>query len=79
MIASLRGTLLERGEGFVVVEAGGVGYQVHVTTGTLVSRPGPGDGSTRRVCHHAVTTTRGQWSEFIPISRSIFTRGSRRV
>jgi len=43
VIASLRGTLLERGDGFVVVEAGGVGYQVHVTTGTLVSLPAPGE------------------------------------
>jgi Holliday junction DNA helicase RuvA len=43
VIASLRGTLLERGDGFVVVEAGGVGYQVHVTTGTLVSLPAVGE------------------------------------
>ena len=43
MIASLRGTLLERGEGFVVVDAAGVGYQVHVTTGTLVSLPAVGE------------------------------------
>ena len=43
MIASIRGTLLERGEGFVVVEAGGVGYQVNVTTGTLVSLPAVGE------------------------------------
>jgi len=43
VIASIRGTLLERGDGFVVVEAGGVGYQVHVTTGTLVSLPGIGE------------------------------------
>jgi Holliday junction DNA helicase RuvA len=43
MIASLRGTLLERGDGFAVVEAGGVGYQVHVTTGTLVSLPALGE------------------------------------
>jgi Holliday junction DNA helicase RuvA len=43
MIASVRGTLLERGEGFVVVEAGGMGYQVHVTTGTLVSLPAVGE------------------------------------
>lgn len=43
MIASLRGTLLERGDGFVVVEAGGVGYQVHVTTATLVALPAVGD------------------------------------
>ena len=43
MIAALRGTLLERGDGFVVVEAGGVGYQVHVTTGTIVSLPAVGE------------------------------------
>jgi holliday junction DNA helicase RuvA len=43
MIASLRGTLLERGEGYVVVEAGGVGYQAHVTTGTLVALPAVGE------------------------------------
>ena len=43
MIASIRGTLLERGDGFAVVEAGGVGYQVHVTTGTLVSLPAVGE------------------------------------
>ena len=43
MIASVRGTLLELGEGFVVVEAGGMGYQVHVTTATLVSLPAVGE------------------------------------
>jgi Holliday junction DNA helicase RuvA len=43
VIASLRGALLERGDGFVVVEAAGVGYQVHVTTATLVSLPGAGE------------------------------------
>ena len=43
MIASIRGTLVERGDGFVVVEAGGVGYQVNVTTGTLVSLPAVGE------------------------------------
>jgi len=42
VIASVRGTLLERGDGFVVVEAGGVGYQVNVTTGTLVKLPAVG-------------------------------------
>jgi Holliday junction DNA helicase RuvA len=43
MIASLRGTLLERGDGFAVIEAGGVGYQVQVSTATLVSLPAVGD------------------------------------
>ena len=43
MIATIRGTLLERGDGFVVIEAGGVGYQVQVTSGTLVALPGVGE------------------------------------
>lgn len=42
MIASLRGTLLERGEGWCVVEAGGVGYLAHVSTPTLATLPEPG-------------------------------------
>ena len=42
MIASLRGTLLERGEGWCVIEAGGVGYHVHVSTQTLAALPPEG-------------------------------------
>ena len=42
MIASLRGTLLERGEGWCVVEAGGVGYHVHVSSQTLAALPATG-------------------------------------
>jgi Holliday junction DNA helicase RuvA len=42
MIASLRGTLLDRGDGWCVVEAGGVGYHVHVSTQTLAALPPEG-------------------------------------
>lgn len=42
MIASLRGTLLERGEGWCVIEAGGVGYLVQVSSHTLAALPAPG-------------------------------------
>ena len=42
MISSIRGELLERGDGFVVLEAGGVGYHVHVSTPTLAALPAPG-------------------------------------
>lgn len=42
MIASVRGTLLERGDGFVVVEVGGVGYHVHVSTHTQAALPSIG-------------------------------------
>jgi len=51
MIASVRGAVLERGDGFVVIEAGGVGYQVHVTTGTLVSLPAVGEQATLHTRH----------------------------
>jgi Holliday junction DNA helicase RuvA len=43
MIASVRGTLLERGEGFAVVEAGGLGYLLQVSAATLASLPAVGD------------------------------------
>ena len=43
MIASLRGALLERGDGFCVIEAAGVGYMVQVSTATLVALPAPGE------------------------------------
>jgi Holliday junction DNA helicase RuvA len=39
VIASLRGVLLERTEGACVLEAGGVGYHVHVSTHTLAALP----------------------------------------
>jgi Holliday junction DNA helicase RuvA len=42
VIASLRGTLLERGEGWCVLEAGGVGYHVHVSAQTLAALPAEG-------------------------------------
>jgi Holliday junction DNA helicase RuvA len=43
MIASLRGTLAGQEGGQCVVEAGGVGYLVHVSTHTAQSLPGPGE------------------------------------
>jgi len=42
VIASLRGTLLERGDGWCVLEAGGVGYLVQVSSHTLAGLPAPG-------------------------------------
>ncbi len=42
MIASVRGRLLERNEGGVVVEAAGVGYHVHVSSHTLAALPAEG-------------------------------------
>lgn len=51
MIASIRGTVLERGDGFVVIEAGGVGYQVNVTTATLVAMPAVDEQATLLTRH----------------------------
>ena len=40
MIARLRGEVLERGDGIVVVDVGGVGYLVHLPTSTRVPARG---------------------------------------
>ena len=42
MIASVRGTVLVRRAGEVVLEAGGVGYRLAVSSGTLASVPAAG-------------------------------------
>jgi len=46
MIASLRGTVLVRRPGEVVLEAGGVGYRLAVSSGTLASMPAAGQEAT---------------------------------
>lgn len=43
MIASLRGTLQYKGETSIVLDVGGVGYEVHITTGGFLALP-PLDG-----------------------------------
>ena len=42
MIAKLRGTLDSVGDGWAVVDVGGVGYQVYCSSGTLGELPPPG-------------------------------------
>lgn len=42
MIASVRGIVLEKTDSVCVVEAGGVGYELHVSTPTLAGLPGVG-------------------------------------
>jgi Holliday junction DNA helicase RuvA len=53
MIARLRGVLIERSADSVVVECGGVGYDVGVSLATLTSLPEPGSEVTLRVFTHA--------------------------
>jgi Holliday junction DNA helicase RuvA len=43
MIVRLRGTLLEAGEGRMVVDCGGVGYEAHVPESVLSQSPGLGE------------------------------------
>jgi Holliday junction DNA helicase RuvA len=42
MIASVRGTLLELGDGTIIVEAAGVGYELHISMATRAALPAPG-------------------------------------
>ncbi len=51
MIASVRGIVLERGDGWCVIEAGGVGYLVQVSAQTLASLPPTGAEATLRTRH----------------------------
>lgn len=43
MISSLRGKLLQKGRNEIVIEAGGVGYQVFISSSASASLPGVGD------------------------------------
>jgi holliday junction DNA helicase RuvA len=52
MIGSLRGTLIDRGIGEVLVEVGGIGYRVTVTPGTSVDLGELGDIVFVHVHHH---------------------------
>lgn len=52
MIGSLRGTLLERGDGEILVEVAGVGYRVAVAPATTIAVGEVGDGVFVHVHHH---------------------------
>ncbi len=53
MIARLRGILLERAADSVVIDAGGVGYRVRVSSQTLAELPAAGDVELRTHLHVA--------------------------
>jgi len=53
MIARLRGTLVDKEPGAVVVECAGVGYDVGVSNATFAALPEVGDEVTLRVFTHA--------------------------
>lgn len=52
MIGRLRGTLVEQDDSSVIIECGGVGYEVQVSTHTLIALPPVGEEVTLRVFTH---------------------------
>ena len=46
MIGKLRGVIDSYGEDHVILDVGGVGYQVHCSARTLQSLPSPGEAAT---------------------------------
>ena len=49
MIGKLKGLIDSYGEDFVILDVGGVGYQVHCSARTLQGLPSPGAGSACKV------------------------------
>jgi Holliday junction DNA helicase RuvA len=72
MIARLRGTVIERGGDGVVVECGGVGYDVTVPTSTLIALPEPGAEVTLRIFTHATENRLALYGFATTEERSIF-------
>jgi Holliday junction DNA helicase RuvA len=50
VIARLTGTVLEKGEGEAILDVGGVGYRVHLSSASLAALPPRGERATVR-CH----------------------------
>lgn len=64
MIASIRGTLLEKSPATVLVEAGGIGYELSITLATFERLP-PTGSECRLFVHHAVREDDEQLFGFI--------------
>jgi Holliday junction DNA helicase RuvA len=52
MIGKLKGTVESYGEDYIILDVGGVGYQVHCSARTLQSLPGPGEAATLSIETH---------------------------
>jgi Holliday junction DNA helicase RuvA len=74
VIARLRGTLIERGEDFVVVECGGVGYEVTVSVPTLAQLPELGTEVVLRVFTHALESKITLYGFVAATERELFDR-----
>ncbi len=49
MIGKLRGVVDSYGDGWVIIDVGGVGYEVHCSVRTLQALPGPGEAASLAV------------------------------
>lgn len=73
MIASLRGTLLDRGADHLVIEVGGLGYQVTVSPTTVLSVGDIGDEVFVWVHHHIREDTQALYGFATADARRCFT------
>lgn len=72
MIAMVRGTLIEKGPDSVVLEAGGVGYEISLTATALQALPAVGQ-ELRLYTHHHVREDEQKLYGFIsPADRQVF-------
>jgi Holliday junction DNA helicase RuvA len=71
VIGRLRGTIVERGADWVVIDCGGVGYEVNVTLGTLMALPPEGE-VVLRVFTHAQENKIALYGFVSPEERELF-------
>jgi len=74
MIALLRGVLLEKGPNHAVVEAGGVGYELHIPITTYTHLPEAGREVRLRVYTHVREDTLALYGFLSPDEKNMFER-----
>lgn len=74
MIGHLRGTLLEKTPNRVVVDAGGVGYEVLIPISTYTALPDEGAGAALRIFTHVREDTLTLFGFATPEEKNVFER-----
>ena len=74
MIAFLRGTLLEKHPNQVIVDTGGVGYDVQIPVSTFSALPGPGSEIKLRIHTHVREDALSLFGFFTAEEKTIFER-----
>ena len=72
MIGRLRGTLVEQDDTRIIVECAGVGYEVNVSTGTLIGLPALDNEVTLRVFTHVMETSLTLYGFGSQLERDLF-------